>query len=187
MKTAIVTLKSVTPYSASRMHDTPKLDKERPDEYEARTWREKAHLDSDGIAYIPAIAFKMALDSAAKYLSISVPGKGKSTFTKHFLSGVLCAENLSLKVPREKLAPVIINANSDGVRGSGKRVKRTFPVVPSWDGKTTFFVFDDAIPKDVFERVLSESGKFIGVGQYRPQNGGTNGRFEVLKVEWEES
>lgn len=186
MKVCTATIKSVTPFSASRMHDTPKIEKERPDEYEERTWREKAHYAPDGVAFIPGIAFKQALDSAAKFLSIQVPGKGKATFTKHFLSGVLCADNLSLGLSREQMNKTTINANSDGVRGSGKRVKRSFPTIPSWGGPLTFYVLDDTISKDVFERVLKESGRFIGVGQYRPQNGGTNGRYEVIKTEWTE-
>jgi len=186
MKICTATLKSVTPVSLSRLHDTPKIEKERPDEYEARTWREKSRYDEKGLAYIPGIAFKMALDSAAKFLSLQIPGKGKATFTKHFLSGVICADNMSLGVTRDDMQSVTINANADGVRGSGKRVKRTFPIVPKWAGELSFYVLDDTIPKDVFERVLKESGRFIGVGQYRPQQGGTNGRFDVEKVVWSE-
>lgn len=186
MKVCTATLKSITPVSLSRLHDTPKMDKERPDEYEARTWKEKSRYDENGVAFVPGIAFKMALDSAARFLSMQIPGKGKATFTKHFLSGVICADNMALGVKRDDMMSVTINANADGVRGSGKRVKRTFPIVPQWQGKLSFYVLDDTIPKDVFEKVLSESGKFIGVGQYRPQQGGTNGRFEVLKTEWSE-
>lgn len=186
MKICTATIQGITPFTASRMHDTPKLEKERPDDYEIRTWREKAHYDSDGIAYIPGIAFKQALDSAAKFLSIQVPGKGKATFTKHFVSGVICADNLSLGRSRDKMEMVTINANSDGVRGSGKRVKRSFPLIPAWGGKVTFYVLDDAITKEVFETVLRESGKFIGVGQYRPQNGGTNGRYDITATAWAE-
>jgi hypothetical protein len=186
MKVCKATIKSITPFSASRQHDTPKLDKERADEYEARTWREKLRYDANGVAYAPAIAFKMALDSAAKFLSIQVPGKGKATFTKHFLSGVLCSSDMPLGVTRDNVTSVTISANADGVRGSGKRVKRTFPVVPVWGGELEFYVLDDTISKDVFEKVLTETGRFIGIGQYRPQQGGTNGRFEVVKTVWQE-
>lgn len=186
MKICKATLRSVRPISLSRMHDTPKIEKERPDEYEQRTWKEKARYDDSGVAYMPGIAFNMALESAAKFLSMQIPGKGKATFTKHFRSGVLCLDNLNLGVTREEMKGVTINANADGVRGSGKRVKRTFPVVQKWECDLNFYVLDDTIPKDVFEKVLVESGKFIGVGQYRPQQGGTNGRFEVVKTQWTE-
>lgn len=184
MKTAIITLESVSPYSQSRQHDTPKKEKERFDEYESRTWREKSHFDDKGMCYIPADAFNFAIKAAAKRLSIQIPGKGKSTYTKNFLSGILCDTNLPLGVTKDEVVGVTINANADGIRGTGKRVKRTFPRFPKWAGEINVFVFDDAIPKDIFEYVIAECGKFIGVGQYRAENGGTNGRFIVKKIEW---
>jgi hypothetical protein len=26
----------------------------------------------------------------------------------------------------------------------------------------------------------------VGIGRFRPENGGTNGRFRVVKIEWED-
>ena len=37
MKTAVCTLKSISPYTQSRYHDTEKEDREGPDVYEQRT------------------------------------------------------------------------------------------------------------------------------------------------------
>ncbi len=186
MKTVTVTLKSITPYSQSRMHDTPKLDRETADAYEQRTWREKTTVDADGQICIPAMSFKQALDSVAKVLGMQIPGKGKSTYSKHFRAGVICEADVALGVCKDDVAPVTINANADGVRGSGKRVKRTFPVLPQWEGIARFAIFDDTITKDVFERHLVEAGRFVGIGRFRPENGGLNGRFAPVKFEWAE-
>ena len=183
-KTVEVHITGLSPYSSSRQHDTPKIDKERPDEYDQRTWREKLTTAADGTVVIPAMAFKQALDKCAKTLSIQVPGKGKATFTKHFLSGCVCLQDVSLGIHKDKVAPITINAHADGVRGSGKRVKRTFPQIPSWHGVATFALLDDAITKDVFERVMRESGSFVGVGRFRPENGGLNGRYTIDKIIW---
>lgn len=179
-----VTMESISPYSASRMHDTPKLAKERPDEYDARTWREKLTTDEHGNVVIPAMAFKQALDRCAKMLGIQVPGKGKATFTKHFLSGCLCEADVPLGVHKDQVSSVTMNAHADGVRGSGKRVKRTFPVVPRWTATARFVLLDDAIPKEIFEKVCRESGQFVGVGRFRPENGGLNGRYKVTGFRW---
>jgi len=179
-----VELQSLSPYSSSRMHDTPKLEKERMDEYEQRTWREKLSTDEKGIVVIPAMAFKQALDKCVKVLGMQVPGKGKATFTKHFLAGCLCESDVSIGVHKDQVAPITINAHADGVRGSGKRVKRTFPQVPKWEGKAKFILLDDAITKDVFEKVMKESGSFVGVGRFRPENGGLNGRYTVKSFAW---
>ena len=42
------------------------------------------------------MAFKQALDAVAKRLGDQIPGKGKSTFTKHFVGGVICEEDAVL-------------------------------------------------------------------------------------------
>lgn len=186
-KTAIVTLHAVSPYSQSRAHETPKKEKETPDAYEQRTWREKAHFDDKGQVYIPPMSFKMALDAAAKYLSLQIPGKGKATYTKHFASGCLVMDPVFVGVAKDALLHDRIHANADGVRGSGKRVWRYFPRIDDWKADVEFHVYDDAITKDVFEKVLTEAGRFIGIGRFRPQNGGFYGRFSVEKIKWSEA
>lgn len=56
MKTAICSLESISPYSQSKFYETEKLPKERPDDYEARTWRDRLHVNQDGFVFIPPMA-----------------------------------------------------------------------------------------------------------------------------------
>lgn len=184
MKTAIATLKSVSPYEQSRFHNTPKLDKEGPDDYEHRTWRNKMHTTPDGRVFIPPTSFKNCLAAAAKYLNKRIPGEGKATYTKHFKSGVLVTDPLVLSTKADDVPETWLHLNADGVSGSGKRVLRCMPVIHEWQGEVTFHVLDEKITETVFTEVLEESGKFIGIGTFRPQNGGFFGRFSVEKVKW---
>lgn len=181
---AKVYLKSMSPYGQSRFHNTEKLPKEGADDYDKRTWRERQHYNEFGNIIIPAQCFSGCIRDAAKYLSIQIPGKGKSTYTKHFASGVSVFEPLVLKIKKDQTAFHDLYLNSDGIRGSAKRVIRRMPILPSWEGWVEFMIFDDTITKDVFEHVLREAGKFIGIGQFRPQNGGSQGRFMVEKLQW---
>jgi hypothetical protein len=138
------------------------------------------------------MAFKNCLSDAAKFLSLQVPGKGKSTYTKHIEAGVLVIEPLVLPIKKVEVVGQWQFVPADGKRGSGKRVEKCFPVIPSWSGDVQFFVLDETImdifekrdKRDVtvFEHVLSEAGKFVGIGVFRPRNNGFYGRFEVLKV-----
>jgi len=89
-----------------------------------------------------------------------------------------------LGVHKDEVASITINANSDGMRGSGKRVKRTFPTIPSWSGTAEFVILDDTITPDVFERTLKTAGQIVGIGRFRPENGGLNGRFKPTKFNW---
>lgn len=186
MKLATCTLKSVAPYSQSRSYsqEIEKEPKETHDDYENRTWRNKCHTTPDGNVFIPPMAFKMALDVAAKMLGRRIPGKGQSTYTKFFKSGVLCMDPAVLPVTKEKVEYDRIFANADGVRGSGKRVWRIFPRIDQWEAKLDFHVLADEITKDVFEDHLIQSGAFVGIGRFRPENGGFYGRFEVAKIKW---
>lgn len=187
MKTCTVKIQSISPYSQSRYIDPAlKGEKETNDDFEKRIWPEKMHSDSSGEVYIPPMAFKQALDEASRYLALKVPGRGKTTYTKHFKSGVLCTKPVMLGVQKSDIKGEQLLMNSDGVRGSGKRVPRTFPVIPSWSGDVEFAILDDLITEDVFVRILREAGQLIGVGRFRPQNGGYYGRFSILSHEWTE-
>lgn len=188
---ATVQIQGLAPYSQSRQHGEPKLSKELADDYERRTWRSKMHSDEDGHLVMPALGFKNALAEAAKYLGMQIPGKGKSTYTKHFESGILVADDSLLLIEGKPIKVVDVagrwlNVPSDGVRGSGKRVSRCFPFIPSgWEATVEFIVFDDIITPEVFLDVLVQAGNLIGVGTFRVRNNGTQGRFLVKQCTWE--
>jgi hypothetical protein len=134
---------------------------------------------------IPLSGMKLAISDCAKYLSLPITGKGKATFTKHFLSGIHVSEGGKLGLSVDDAKCESFMAHSNGQRGSGKRVLRKFPRIdPPWKTWFMVMVVDDVIDKATFEKVLTETGKFIGLGRWRPQQGGSFGLFEVARFEW---
>ena len=186
MHAATVRLRSVSPYSQSRFHNTPALDKEGKDDYEKRTWQNRLHVSEDGNVFIPPMAFKNCLSECAKFISIQIPGKGKATYTKHFEAGVMVMEPSALSIKAQDVPGEWYHVPSDGQRGGSKRVLKCFPAIASWETNVKFYVLDDTITKDVFEKHLSQAGQFIGVGRFRPRNNGFYGRFEIVNLKWEE-
>jgi hypothetical protein len=186
MKTAIVTLESVdgSPYSQSRNHNIPREKRETADDHEKRTWRERLHVTDDGHVKIPPMAFKNCIAEVAKYKSVQIPGKGKTTYTKHFEAGVMVSEPLILPDKAEEVEGEWLYLNADGRRGGGKRVWKCYPCIRSWKGDVTFYIFDDTVTKDVFIDHLEDAGRFIGIGRFRPRNNGYYGRFVIKKVKW---
>lgn len=184
MKKAICKLKSLSPVTFGKFHDSPKLDKERPDDYELRTWREKAHFDTKGNLKIPGIMFANCIRESAKYLSKPIPGKGKATFTKHFDAGISILTDIVTSVDRDKLTSTTQHVPSDGRPGGTTRVKRIFPIVHEWEGEITVHIGDNVITPDVFEEVIINAGQLIGIGTWRPRNRGMNGRFELVDMKW---
>lgn len=187
-----VRITGISPYSASRYVQVDKVEGEKPDAYDNRTWHYKASIDADGTCVIPSAAFKFAMMNAAKYCNIQVEGRGKSTYTKHFTSGLMVNQTLSLGVKRDEIAKdperwsQVYLMNSKGIRGPGARVPRRLPYFQKWAGEIEFVVLDPIISEKVFEKVMAAAGMYIGVGQYRPEVGGDCGRFKVEKITWEE-
>jgi len=170
----------------SKAHDVPKLsDKEAKDDYERRTWRERLHYDrKKGEVFIPPMMLKNCLSGAAKYLSMRVPGSGKATFTKHFEAGVLVQDLLFLGIKKDDVEGETLFVPSDGKRGGGSRVMKTFPIIHEWSGEAVFYILDETITKEVFLYHLEEAGKFMGLGRFRPRNNGYYGRFSVKSLSW---
>jgi hypothetical protein len=182
MKTITLTLQSIegSPYSQSRRHDTPKIDdRESPDDYDKRTWREHLHADAKGEVYIPGTAIKQCLDNSAAYLKIKIPGQRNATYTKKFISGIMVVGNLPLGIAKDTVPSETLYLNADGKKGGGVRVQRMFPKIEQWEGKLEVLVLDDVITETIFIRVLEEAGKFIGLGRFRPEKSGFYGRFMV--------
>lgn len=185
-----------SPISFSRHYDrwtVPLLnDKESPDAYEQRTWRSRLHVNNEGQCYIPPTCIKESLVSTARFLSIKIPGKNQQTYTKHFEQGLLVTEPAILHKPGKDRSqdPVLAKdvayetffVPSDGKKGGGRRVRKNFPVIFKWTTVASINVLDDAIPNEIFGRVLAECGRFNGWGRFRPQVGGFYGRFSVQEL-----
>lgn len=186
MKTYIAKIVGTTPYSQGRAYEVPKLEKESPDAYEVRTWRNRMHAapdDDTGEVYIPPTAFKNCLSDAARFLSKPVKGKGKATYTKHFEAGVIVAKPVPLGVKRGDVQGIRCFVPSDGRRGGGSRVYKVFPIINEWSCEVEIIVADETITKEVLHEHLREAGMLIGIGRFRPRNNGYYGRFNVESLE----
>lgn len=198
MRIATITVTGLTPYSQSQAFQTEKRANETHDDFDKRAWPEHMHVNVDGQVFVPAVAIMQGMAAAASYLSAGTGGemkkKGSATWAKNFNCGLSVGTGPILSVTSPKVkkpavattdaaVPERVYCNADGKRGSGKRVWRTFPVFYDW--KTTFeiHILDDSIPEDIFDQVLKAFGLFIGIGRYRPQNGGYLGRFTIEKVD----
>jgi hypothetical protein len=180
-----------SPYSQSAKHEEPFLDRESHEDHDRRTWRSKCTTNKEGQVCIPAMALKQTADSAAYKLGEKVPGRRGAMFKSFFASGFFCDHDVPISNGAPIMAThltdadsVIIWAHTTGKRGSGSRVPRKFPVFPKWNGVAEFTILDDVITPEVFERHIKGAGMIVGIGRFRPENGGTNGRFRATKFEW---
>jgi hypothetical protein len=169
----------ISPFSFSAPTQTPRNTGEDHWAHEQRIWRERIHRDKTGEAFISPMALKNCLSEVAKYLSESVPGKGKATYTKHFEAGITVIEPLKLGVQAEAIDGEKLYLPSDGVRGSGKRVWKIYPYLPEWQARAEILLLDPIIKPEKVQEYLTFAGQFIGLGRFRPRNNGFYGRFTV--------
>lgn len=188
MKTAIAHVEMLTPYCQSRYHGEPKKNKENANDYERRTWKERLHYDENEEIFVPALAFSNSVKEAAKYLSIQIPGKGKSTYTKHFDAGVSVIDDVPTGRSRSEAKEQQMFVPSDGRKGGGSRVMKSYPILlPPLMLNPLFTITDDTVTAEVFAHVLQQAGNVIGIGSFRIRNGGVYGRYKVQSIDWKEA
>lgn len=193
MQTSIATIafEGIAPYSQSRQHDEPFLEGESHNDYDKRTWRSKLNTavrDGQPTVVVPAHGIMQAIAAGAKYSKRQIPGQGKATWTAKFTAGIALLEDPALNINPENVSSVTISANADGRRGSGTRVPRRFPVIDTgWIMTFDVVILDPIITEPVFREIVEIAGMFIGIGRFRPEKGGTNGRFRISELVWQDN
>ena len=182
MLTAICQLKSMTPVTFNKKLVSEKSSNETYDDFEERVWRERCDCDRNGNLILSSQRFKKSICLAAQWLNMQIPGEGKATYTKHFKGGCIVMKNINLGIKREDVDHVKIYTSPR--KKDGKRWIH-FPIVESWEGVLEINLLDEKITKDVFKKVVVYAGMAVGIGSWRPENGGENGRFEVVDTDFE--
>ena len=192
MKTANVTIEGIRPHSPSRFYDPQREGKETADELEKRTWRQRIHVNAAGAPFIPPMMLKKCLESASSYLG-KIPGERNATYTKRFKSGILITDELLLFKSNDKNGwrPATLDdfegewlfLDANGKPG-GTRVKRCMPrILNPWRATSTIYVLDEVINRDVLAKAFEDAGTFVGLGRFRPANGGFYGRFKLVDIQ----
>ena len=184
MREFIVTVSSVTPYLQHRMDDI-KLEqwvKQRGPTYERydisspeliADFHSHIHFNGDNQYFIPADHFRISMIEAGKMVKGKVGGATKS------MSNVVAAMfNITpFQIPLPKWTSFdkrsAVNRNIKG------RVIVIRPQWNTWAVEFNLLVDEDSITTEMIEKIITYSGKYIGIGSYRPQNKGPFGRYKL--------
>ena len=175
-------LKSLTPLTFNKKLISEKGPNETHDEAEERIWRERCDCDSSGELILSARRFKKAISTGAQWLNVKIPGEGQATYTKHFKGGLVVMNNIKLGITRDEVDHVKVYT---GPKPKDPRRWIHFPIVEKWDGELQVNLLDEKINEEIFKRAIDYAGLAVGVGAWRPENGGENGRFEVVDIDFE--
>jgi hypothetical protein len=146
---------------------------------------EHLHLNAAGDdIVIPPMMFKFCLADAA------AQRKDKKVKTTHwgpdFTKLVAVFDEAPLGIKPDDVRYETFSMSSTGDRGRGKRVPRRYPMIDEWEARVKVYLVSDEIPERIFEETCKTAGLAIGIGRFRPQNGGTNGRFKVIGFDWQD-
>jgi hypothetical protein len=185
MSNIVVTakLKSASPYSPSKWYRKEKLEGEDESQHEIRTWRNRCHVDEQGMVYIPPMQFQKAIVGAASFLGMKM--SGRKTFKAAITSGLMLTDGIATGILKKDVQGEWLFLSSEGKKGGagGKSVEKCMPYIPEWSGLLDIYILNPQISLEVIEAHLACAGKFIGVGRWRPANGGMYGRFSVEGIE----
>lgn len=182
MARVTINLTGKSPLLFGKPVQSTKEGQEKDGAFEDRVWKERAHQNPDGTLYIPAMAIKRMLESAAGHTGDKIKMK---SWKGLFEAGVAVFEDGKLDASIGDIERFTLFVPSDGRSGGGKRVWKNFPMLRKWVLESSVIVLDARIDRDVFQRYLTHAGLFSGLGMWRPQRRGMYGRFDAEIVSWE--
>jgi hypothetical protein len=184
---ATTTLQGLSAYSQSRAHEDPAYENEDKGDYDRRTWRSKLHINpQNNHVVIPAKAITDVLAEACQYSGRKIPGQGQKTWTAKFEAGIALLEDPDLGITADEVTYADFYCHINGKRGSSGRVMRRFPMILNWQTTFAIHILDPQIVEPVLREMFAIAGTFRGIGRYRPASRGTNGRFQLANLSWQE-
>jgi hypothetical protein len=165
--------------------------------FDLRIWPEKAHANPDGTLFIPDTWIRQALIDTQKATrhAIKPPAmkgvkqRADATMKPYFISG-LSIENSPLmtmgttQAANKCLRPATkadLRAMKQMCRipSTGGVIPVIRPMLPVWSATVSITITDEVINEPVIRECLEWVGRYSGMGDWRPQNGGSYGKFQV--------
>jgi hypothetical protein len=145
------------------------------DESPESTACRRAHFDEDGFLCFPSMAVSLLLQQSAMDVGAPLPPR----------SVIVVGDDIPLFAPdrRTRLDDFEVDARPVKCR-HGVRSMCYRPRIDAWAAPITLLVQDKVLPPSLVREFLIEGGQWVGLGDFRPQRGGSFGRFEVVR--WNE-
>lgn len=149
--------------------------KVRPGAVKKTEIEDKLYSTNEGKIYVPWNYLKNMLTNAAK--SIKIPNQGKATYSKLFGSSIEITPFELILSPQdyEQFTTSAVNPMTGG------RMMVTRPMFRKWALELQIGFDEDDIPVSVMNEALDRGGKYVGIGDWRPETKGVYGKFIVAE------
>lgn len=180
----------VTPYMQHRMDDKKLAEWEKSrgriienenastPEYKLAMFH--SYIDQQDRFYIPSQQFKQSFCNGGSFVKAKVGNSSRSM--KNIVAGQWRILEEKIFIPKfdEVDSRSAVNKNVKA------RVMVHRPKWNEWNAEFTLITDDDdknKITMETIKDIISVSGRYLGIGSYRPQHTGEYGRFELKSIE----
>ena len=170
-----VTIEGTTPILFNRFRDAAieGKSKKRTGAMAESEIEDKLYLDEDGKVQLPSVYIKNCITEASKQFKIV--GKGKSTYSK-LVASTIDIEPFMIEFKSGKYEVFRISAVNPMTRG---RMMTERPRYNKWGASFEIVLNDPGVTVSVINEILEHAGKYVGVGDWRPQTKGMFGKFMI--------
>lgn len=137
---------------------------------------DKLYLD-DNKPYIPSVYFRNSLIEAGKQFKIT--GKGKSNFSK-LIGATVDIFPAIITLQGDEYNVFRISAVNPMTKG---RMMVSRPKFDNWGCKFEVILNDEGVDGITIKEILEHAGKYVGVGDWRPEKKGMFGKFTVISFQ----
>jgi len=176
-----VTIEGTTPILFNRFRDVAieGKSKKRTGAMAEADIEDKLYQDENGKTQIPSVYLKNCITEASKQFKIV--GKGKSTYSK-LVASTVNIEPFMIDLKAGKYEIFRISAVNPMTRG---RMMTERPRYTKWSAQFEIILNDASVPISVIQEILEHAGKYVGIGDWRPQTKGMHGKFLISEFKKE--
>ena len=136
---------------------------------------DKLYLDDKKNVLLPSVYLKNSITEAGKQFKII--GKGKSTYSK-IVASTVDIEPFYIVMDVKDFEVFRISAVNPMTKG---RMMTERPKYTKWKASFQIVLNDPAVPISVINEILEHAGKYVGVGDWRPEKKGMFGKFMITE------
>jgi hypothetical protein len=170
-----VTIEGTTPILFNRFRDTAieGKSKKRTGAMAEAEIEDKLYQDENGKTLLPATYIRNSIVEASKQFKIV--GKGKSTYSK-LVASTIQIEPFMIELKAGNYEVFRISAVNPMTKG---RMMTERPRYTKWEASFEIILNDSAVPVSVINEILEQAGKYVGIGDWRPEKKGMFGKFMI--------
>ena len=160
--------------------DFKKIERGKKDEWQDENWRRKIYtrkIEGKEVILIPELNLHAMLSEAGRKYRVPPPREVGRTWTYYIKASCIVENPLLLEISEPEPFSIMVNGNPSSAKKSSK-VYTVRPRFEKWGGKFSFKDMSGYMNKEIVDGLLTTAGLFVGLGDWRPQNG----RFKIVKI-----